>query len=131
MIRWTDLRGSGIVPRSTFRIAAVRAGARRIQRVQRLLEDVHLRWDGGRVVLIGHVATRSEWGWSAILALLLNYGKDNSRQPSAVHSWGGSRSVPAIRNGFPESATSRWVRLPFTIMPRTAVHRTSAAVAST
>ncbi|HUQ39639.1 MAG TPA: histidine phosphatase family protein [Acidimicrobiales bacterium] len=31
-----------------------------VARVARFLDDLHLRWDGARVVVIGHVATR--WG---------------------------------------------------------------------
>jgi alpha-ribazole phosphatase/probable phosphoglycerate mutase len=36
-----------------------------VQRVGRFLPDLHLRWDGARVLVIGHVATR--WAFDHVL----------------------------------------------------------------
>jgi len=36
-----------------------------VRRVGRFLDDLHLRWDGRRVLIIGHVATR--WGLDCCL----------------------------------------------------------------
>ena len=45
---------------STSRIPTARAGGRRSRAVGRFLTDLPTRWDGRRVLVIGHVATR--WG---------------------------------------------------------------------